>query len=205
MSAAGQTAGASPRRILYLIDKMGLAGAQTHLLALASGLDRARFEPAITCLMFEAEMAEIVRAAGLPLDALGMQRIYGLTALRALRRLVRRLRQERTCIVQTYLSSATVFGTLAARAAGVPCLVTTRRDRGFGDGRSMAWALARTNWWAQRVVCVSQDVADIVSRREGIRPPQLTVIPNGIDLDRFSPGGGARRCAAVWVFPTGRR
>ncbi len=189
MTVAEPAGGAEPCRILYLIDKMGLAGAQTHLLALASGLDRTRLAPAIACLMYEGEMAETVRAAGLPLNALGTERIYGLTALRSFWRLVRRLRRERPSIVQTYLSSATVFGSLAARVAGVPCLVTTRRDRGFGDGRSMAWALARTNRWARRVVCVSRDVADIVTRRERIEPSKIAVIPNGIDLRRFSPRG----------------
>jgi len=168
---------------------MGLGGAQTHLRALASRLDRTRFAPAITCLMYEGEMAETVRAADIPLSALGVGRIYGLTAMRALRRFVRRLRHEQPRIVHTYLTSATVFGALAARAAGVPCLITTRRDRGFSDGRALAWALARTNRWARSVVCVSQDVARVVARREGLEPPKLEVIPNGIVLDRFSPRG----------------
>ena len=44
--------------------------------------------------------------------------------------------------MHTYLSSANVFGSLAARLARVPCLFTTRRDTGFSDGRMLARAIA---------------------------------------------------------------
>ena len=189
MSADPRAEAGEPRRVVYLIDKMGPAGAQTHLLSLASRLDRRGFEPRITCLIREGELAEAVRSAGLPLDALGLGRIYGWRALRALRLTVARLRQERPAVVHTYLSSANVFGAVAARVAGVPCLVTTRRDTGFGDGSAISAAQAWTNRWASRVVCVSDDVARTVMQREGLRAPKLVVVPNGIDLERFDPRG----------------
>jgi glycosyltransferase involved in cell wall biosynthesis len=189
MSRAPVKAGNGAAGVLYLIDKMGRGGAQTHLLVLASHLDRARFTPAITCLLYEGEMAEAVRAAGVPLEALGARRIYGPTALRAFLRLVRRLRKERPAIVHTYLTSANVFGALAARAAGVPRLLTTRRDTGFGDSPALSRALTLTSRGATRILCVSRDVAEVVARREHADPSRLTVIPNGIDLKRFSPRG----------------
>lgn len=177
------------RGVLYLIDKMGRGGAQTHLLALASRLDRGRFSPAITCLLYEGEMAESVRAADLPLEALGARRIYGLTAVRSFVRLVRRLRRERPAIVHTYLTSANVFGALAARAAGVPHLLTSRRDTGFGDSPTLSRALTLTSRGATKIVCVSEDVAEVVACRERADRSKLVVIPNGIDLERFSPRG----------------
>ncbi len=189
MSRAPAGAGNGAAGVLYLIDKMGRGGAQTHLLVLASHLDRARFAPSITCLLYEGEMADAVRAAGLPLEALGARRIYGPSALRAFLRLVRRLRTERPAIVQTYLTSANVFGALAARAAGIQRLLTTRRDTGFGDSRALSRALTLTSRGATRILCVSRDVAEVVARREGADPSKLAVIPNGIDLDRFSPRG----------------
>ena len=63
MSRAPASAGNGAAGVLYLIDKMGRGGAQTHLLVLASHLARSRFAPAITCLLYEGEMSEAVRAA----------------------------------------------------------------------------------------------------------------------------------------------
>lgn len=177
------------RGVAYVIDKMVAAGAQTHLLTLATGLDRRRFEPSITCLIREGELAKDVRSAGIGLDALGLRRIYGWRALRSLAATVGRWRRERPAVVHTYLSSANIFGAIAARLAGVPCLVTSRRDTGFGDGLAIAVVQSWTSRWASRVVCVSEDVGRIVSRREHLSAPKLLVIPNGIDLERFSPRG----------------
>ena len=72
----------------------------------------------------------------------------------------------RSAVLHTYLGSANVFGAAAARLAGVPLLVTTRRDTGYGDGRLMRRGLMLSNRVAGRVVAVSRDVARIVVRPE---------------------------------------
>ena len=180
-----------PIRVAYVIDKLGLGGAQTHLGGLVSGLGEG-YSPTVFHLIAGGRIADDLQRRGVPLIGLGVPRLYGTRAPRALRVLVRCLRQNRTDIVHTYLSSANVFGAVAARLAGVPCLITSRRDTGFGDSPTMRLALRHTNRWASRVVAVSQDVAEVVLRREKVDPRRLTVIPNGIDLSRFQARGRRR-------------
>jgi len=179
----------STRGIVYLIDKLHLGGAQTHLANLALGLDPDRYRPTLVCLAGGGETAELLTERGLPVEVLGTPKIYGLVALRALLGFVQRLRATRPAILHCYLSSANIFGSFAAPLARVPRLITTRRDTGFDDGRGLQRALRATNRVSDCVVSVSHDVADVVAERDGIGPPLLRVIANGIDLDRFRVSG----------------
>jgi glycosyltransferase involved in cell wall biosynthesis len=175
--------------VVYVIDKMGPGGAQTHLGGLISALDHSRFQPSLVCLVRGGVVASRLQEARVPVKILGLQRAYGLKGAHAFVGLVRWLRRGRPRIVHTYLSTANVYGALAARAAGVPRIVTTRRDTGFGDSRLMRRALRATNRWAARVVAVSQDAARLVREREGLGDGRLEIVPNGIDVSGFTPRG----------------
>jgi glycosyltransferase involved in cell wall biosynthesis len=142
---------------------------------------------------------------GIETVVLGVERVYGLRASGALLRFVRLLRRRRPHVLHTYLSSANVFGALAAELAGVGCLITTRRDTGFGDGRLMRLALRITSRWAHRVVAVSHEVGELARRRDSLSPSRLEVIPNGIDLERFSPAGRRAETRKELQIPAGAR
>lgn len=188
-------------RVVYFIDKMrSTGGTQTHLLELVSRLNPERFEPSIlslTSLGDESDpfrdaslpIAQKLRERGIPLHVLGTERIYGRRATRAFFSAVRHLRRIRPDVVHTYLSSANVFGAAASTVARVPHLLTSRRDTGFGDSKMIRRALRLTNLRARGVIAVSDEVANGVKATEGIAPPFLRVIPNGIDATRFSPKG----------------
>jgi glycosyltransferase involved in cell wall biosynthesis len=75
----------------------------------------------------------------------------------------------------------------AARMAGVPRLVHTEHGRALTepwlDRRLDALASARTDC----VVAVSNAVADILKTRIVKRPERVSVIENGVDVERFRP------------------
>jgi glycosyltransferase involved in cell wall biosynthesis len=95
------------------------------------------------------------------------------------------MRIDKPRIVQNFLFHANVVGTLAAREAGVPHIVTgirvaERRARGH-------LALARlVDRWVERHVCVSHGVRDFSQTRGGLPAAKLIVIPNGVDCERFT-------------------
>jgi glycosyltransferase involved in cell wall biosynthesis len=178
--------GARRLRVTYMIDKLHRAGAQVHLGQLASSLDREAFEPEVVCLLAGGPVADGLRADGVPVEVLGLGRLYAPRATIGLWRLARRLRSRRVDVLHTYLVSANVFGTLAGRLAGVGAVVTSRRDMGFS--RNVRLRLVEewlVNPLVDKVVAVSPAVAEATRRERGWRDDQVVTIPNGVDLQRF--------------------
>ncbi len=104
-------------------------------------------------------------------------------------RLFRRLQPE---IVHTHNPKPGIYGRLAARSAGVPCIVNTvhglyatPEDR--IAKRAAVYSLERIASAASDAELV-QNVEDVPTlRRLGIPASKLTVLGNGVDLDRFRP------------------
>lgn len=157
-------------KILYLINKMKPAGAQNHLQEVITGLDRTRFDPTL-----------------ITLEELGVKRIYGVSGLKGLFKLVRIMKEGRFDIVHTYLFSENILGAIAAKLAGVPIVVTGRRDTGMlcQGGWQHILAYRLTNRWTDKIICVSEAVRKVVLEKERPAPQKAEVIYNGVDMNKF--------------------
>lgn len=118
-------------------------------------------------------------------------------AVAALVRLYRWMRAEAPDIVHGMLFHAYVIGTLTARAARVPVVVASRRSlSNFKAGKAHYWIAER---WVNRltdlVIANSEAVRQDVVAREGLRPEEVTVIYNGLEIEEFRivPRGELRR------------
>lgn len=107
----------------------------------------------------------------------------------------RRAEQRRPAVVLSHGDSLTADAVVihAVNAENLRC---KRED---GEWKWMlnpmhAWVAARDRFVlggarARRYIAVSQRVVDELARHHGIPRAQMAVIPNGTDLDRFSPDG----------------
>lgn len=105
--------------------------------------------------------------------------------------LVRMFRRERFTIVHTHTAKPDLYAAMAARAAGVPIVITTLHGFYFHDRmpalrRRMFANLARVGMTCADFV-LSQNAEDIdTAVREKLCPPRkLALLGNGIDLTRF--------------------
>jgi len=172
-----------PRRIRigYVITELEVGGAEKCLFELARRLDRRRFVPVVHGLAGPGPVGEWLQREGIEVHSLGITRPWD---ARVLWRLWRHLRHGRFDLVHTFLFHANIVGRLAARAAGVPRIVSSVRvaERRFG------WHLLLDRWtqWAMDIeTCVSEDVRRFTLRRAHIPGPKLVVVPNGVDVDRY--------------------
>ncbi|HEY6548436.1 MAG TPA: glycosyltransferase, partial [Vicinamibacteria bacterium] len=177
----------APIRVAYVIDKLHRAGTQVHLGQLASRLDRDRIQPQVHCLLEGGPIADALRATGVAVEEWRLGRLYLPPGLLGLRRLGRRLRADGVDLVHTYLPSANVFGSLAARLAGTPRVVTSRRDTGFSrNGRLRLLEEHFVNPRVDRVVAVTPSIAAATEREPGLLGKVVT-IENGIDAALWDP------------------
>lgn len=188
----------NPIRVMLVITRLELGGAQRVVLYTARRLDRRRFTVALvwgpgdrldgeTCAIDGLECIQVpslVRAVAPASD------------LRALRDLRRAMRAFRPDVVHTHSSKAGILGRLAAKLEGVPTVVHTVHGFGFTPlqplpmrfaFRSAEKVLAR---WTDHFITVSE-----TDRRRGVEiglftGDRSTVIRAGIDLEGFRSAGG---------------
>lgn len=177
-------------RIVYTIKSMEVGGSQTHLLQVLRLLDRRRFDPVLYCLTGEGVLQENVRALDVPvIDGGARSGFKGRQSLAAILRLARYLRRERADVVHNYLLRANAVGSVAARLAGIPVVLCSKR--GCHERRGLELAGARLgNWLADRVTANADAVREFVHDNEGCPLRKFVVIPSGVDTERFRPTPG---------------
>ncbi len=179
--------------VTHMIRTAGLTGIEQHVLALLRALQGRGVEADLVILDGPGETAESVldaaRATGIPArrERLGRMLDPGLFA-----RLRDDLRVRRPSLVHTHLLDADLYGTLAARHAGVRAIVSTRYNEAPGHTPRPAGWLRRRKWARpDRIIAVSGYAREEALAR-GIPPGRLAVIPYGIDPGGLRVGGGAR-------------
>jgi sugar transferase (PEP-CTERM/EpsH1 system associated) len=173
--------------VLHLITELSTGGAQTALLRLLAGLDRDRFRPAVACLYNgDKPVAQRIRSLGIPVTDLRMTAKWRLDALW---RLYCLLRQQRPDILHTWMFHANFPGRLLGRLAGVPIIITSRRNEDIGGALR-----ERLNRWTarldDRVIAVCEVARRAEIERARVSPEHVVTIYNGIDVERFSATDG---------------
>jgi sugar transferase (PEP-CTERM/EpsH1 system associated) len=194
---------AMPERvnICHLITELNVGGAEKALARLLAHLDRDRFAPTVACLYGgDGIVADEIRALSIPVIDLEMTAKWRWDAFW---RLYCLLCRERPAILHTWMFHANVPGRVLGRLAAVPIIISSERTMGM-ERRWRYWLNRITDPLTNRVVCVSQQVADFVVRHVGIRRDKTVIIPNGIDLQDFARLPGRRQARAALKLPPDR-
>jgi glycosyltransferase involved in cell wall biosynthesis len=163
--------------VLQLIPTLDRSGAEKQMVLLARGLPRDRFRVEVAALTRLGPLEAELRAAGVPVTAIGKR--HKLDPL-AFVRLVRFLKAHRFDVVHTWIFAANTYGRLAAWRAGVPVVVTAEMAVDLWKGR---WQLAIDRWLGRRTDCVVGNSRAVVEfyRRAGVPGDRLAMIYSGIE------------------------
>lgn len=159
----------APLRLMQIIAPSKVSGAEYLTVDLCRRL-AARGHSVELLVKANHALIEVARAAGVSTSS---ERFSGKLNLLAMRRLRRRMRAFRVDLVATQLSTASLWGSLAARAIGVPCVATVH-----------ALNTKTCYLFADRIIVVSHAVKAHLAA-QGIAPRKMRVVYNGIDLSRF--------------------
>jgi glycosyltransferase involved in cell wall biosynthesis len=169
-------------------------GTERQMTELISRLDQRRFEVHVACFRREGRWLSKVQPAASSIACFPLTSFRSASAAREIGRFVRWCRTHRIAVVHACDFYANVFALTGAALARVPLRIGSRRDILIPQQRSSAQhrLQALSYRCAHHVVANSRAAASQLGR-EGVDSRKISVIPNGIDLERYVPAATRTR------------
>jgi glycosyltransferase involved in cell wall biosynthesis len=181
-------------RIAIITDGLASGGAERQIVISAAELVRRGHDVEILAYHRDNDFGEFLRRHGVPLtviDASGplsrVERVAGLS---------RRLRARRFDVVHAFKDTPSVWGRLAAKLAGVPCVFGGYRmmDRVGPASRAVQAALS---FREAGFIVLSEGAREVVVRDFHVPPERVFVVYNAVHPDTYdsalSPGEAKSR------------
>jgi glycosyltransferase involved in cell wall biosynthesis len=173
---------ARPIKVVYVINSLGVGGAERMMCDLVRGLDPDRFRAEVMCLYSAGRLSESLDLAGIPVRVLGLDRRF---VPRNWMTTWLGLRHAQADVIHTHLPESAWYGLPAAYAHRVPVRISHLHSVYLRWSRK-AMAMDRAvRASASLSVACSGAVRD-GARALGYADAKVTVIPNGVDAARFA-------------------
>jgi glycosyltransferase involved in cell wall biosynthesis len=167
-------------RVLEIIQTIGIGGAETVVYNTATNLDRSRFE-VFTLVVGGGALVDNLRQHGLEVDTFIFTKRYNRHLIKCIRRLIRKHKID---IIHTHLSRMNVYGFIASRFTGAANVMTVHGLSEFANFLGKMYYTMFGNL-SSGIVTVSEILAEKFRIATHVGRKKITVIPNGIDPDRF--------------------
>ncbi len=169
-------------RVAHIIKVTRISGAERHLLLLLAGLRQRGIDAQLIMLVERSqpmeEMLQEAQEREVPIRRLRIHRDYDLSLVWRIRRLLREIQPD---IVHTHLVHADLFGYLAAKAAGVQRVISSRHnDDAFRYRGNWRWIHRRLWRMIDAGIAISAAIKAFASEIEGAPPEKITVVHYGI-------------------------
>ena len=185
-------------KILQVITRLIIGGAQEHVMYLCDLLDRKRFQVKLISgpqTGREGESITEVKKRDIDLIILPelVREINPTKDLLALVKLAKYIRKENFDIVHTNTSKAGILGRLAAKLAGTPVIIHTVHGWAYHNqmGKRRRGLYVTLEKWAEKFTHKFITVSDLNIKKglaDGIgSESKYVTIHSGIDLNRFDP------------------
>ena len=182
------------KRVLHIIDSLHLGGAQEVVLNLAT-CGSARFRHEVATMHGHGIYWDRLRQAGVKVHSLSPHKLLPFY----LASIPWRLLADRPDILHCHLIPSNIIAKPLGALLGVPVLINHDHTNDTRRAESrLLLALDRfSNRFASHIVAVSASCRDFLITRESIPTSDVTLVPNAIDLRRFSPASARRDQARV--------
>ena len=176
------------RSIFYLVDSFNVGGTETQAVELALRMSARGHRVTLGCLKAQGPLMKRLQGSKVQVEEFhpdgGVDSVRGVCQLL---RLSWHLRKRRYDVVHTHDLWSNLIGIPAARLAGVPAIISSRRDLGHLDwykGSRRIW-LRRIQNLSHMVLVNATAIRDALISEDRFAKEKLRVIHNGIDVERF--------------------
>jgi len=177
-------------RVVLLLQDLKFGGTQRQALELARGLDRSLFAVELWVMQAGDDFVPFAERHGLKIVWLGRGSYVWPPALFGL---WRQLWRQRPHVILMMTGIPNIWGRLLGWRSGGPVLVGSIRGSQDPDRQHERWLWS----FAHHHVCNAFSLKELLMRLCPIADGRVSVIPNGVDLDRYEqvvrPGNGHRR------------
>lgn len=178
------------KKIVYILGKLCIGGAEKQIIQTAAHLDRELFIPKICCLSEGGPWKAYLDHHRVDTTILNItSRNTPLKIIKKLVALCRYLNQEQPDIVHCYMYTPSIYGGFCAKLLRIPVLITSRRRLGyFKDGKPHYQFLENVvNRFTDAILVNSHAVKNDILQRETIDPDKIYLVHNGVNIHEFKP------------------
>ena len=143
----------------------------------------------MVCLRKDGWLADEVRKRGIPLEIEPIKKLPDVNWFRKLSQLTKLCKVS---AIHAHEFTMNVRGALLGRYLGVPVVATVHGRGYYGEKwvRRQAYRLVSRS---ANLIAVSEDIRKQLISQCGIKPHRVSLILNGVDIDRFKPDEEKRR------------
>lgn len=188
-------------KIVYILGSLEIGGTERQFLEFMRRINRQRFDIRVLAFHCQGPVRQEIENMQIPFQCLNF---FGLPGkfrpasywllYRLLSSIAGYLRREQPHIVQSFLYWANVYGSIAAKMAGVPVIITGRRatmepkyKRALGQ-----WLQNLSNLLATCIISNSEAVKQETLHRDAfVNAEKVRVIYNGLDIGRYAGSANA--------------
>lgn len=168
-------------KILHIIPTLDTGGAERLLVDIAKRIHHDSFECVVVCFKRGGIWEKELRAAGVKVIVLAKRHKIDFKNISDLKQAII---SESPDIVHTHLGGD-IYGRWLAGRLGIP-VVSTEHNINTDEGIITRLLKRCTAPYAKKIIAVSAAVAADAQKRYGISRDKLSIIHNGVDVDRFS-------------------
>lgn len=171
-------------KILYLIEGLGIGGAEQLLLTTLKYLNRDKFSLVVYCIGKNGKIANEIEALDIKVTPLNEKMC--LWNLGAVFGLLKIFREEKPYIVHTHLFYANYFGRIAAVLARIPVVIITEHGAHSSFKKFYHhWIDFILSLFSNKIIAVSDSVRRYLIEHSLIFNRKIKVIYNAVDFDKF--------------------
>jgi glycosyltransferase involved in cell wall biosynthesis len=176
-----------PLRTAFMLTSMPVGGAETLLVNMVRRFRHDRIEPSILCTKEPGPLGELL-ASDYPVSSFWLKGKYDVSIVPRLASFFRKHGID--ALVTVGAGDKMFWGRLAAAFARLPVVCSALHSTGWPDGvgRLNRWLTP----WTDRYIGVARSHGEFLTDWERFPPSKVSVIPNGVDTDRFFPDPSAR-------------
>ena len=162
--------------VVQIITFLPTGGVENLLLNTLPQIDKARFNVKVCCTYRKGDLAENMEKAGIPVHVCRVRsRFHPLD----LWKLARWLKREKTDIVHTHMYASNITGTLAAKMARVPVIISHIHSTHEWTSRNRIRMERMCDRFKNAYVTVSGHVKEVFLQKTGLNcADKIKVVPN---------------------------